>query len=372
MFMLNVPRLRQRPRQFARLVGLSVSQFDELLEAVRPLYEAHETTRLCARPRKRALGGGRNFALSLPDRLLATLLYYRLHLTGFVLECLFDVNESNLWRERTQRMQPVLLQVLPLPMQNHLLSCLEPKRGGGGGNGEGGTAGGGARKRIGTLTELLESYPELRDICIDGTEQKLPKPREGVARRQRYSGKSHAHTVKTQITSAKRLILHLMGNTPGNLADTQLLKASHVIRSIEAARSPDVAQIKRGERPAVAKEVHQERRARRVRLDRGYAGIAKTYGGTAKAPDDWGLQNTALLVSIKGGSRHKITALGKAWNRAMVSPLRMQVEQNIGHLKNWRVLSGVYRAEFFTHQETIALVAGLHNFRILGSLNWEK
>ena len=109
-----------------------------------------------------------------------------------------------------------------------------------------------------------------------------------------------------------------------------------------------------------------------MRLDRGYAGIAKTYGGTAKAPDDWGLQNTALLVSIKGGSRHKITALGKAWNRAMVSPLRMQVEQNIGHLKNWRVLSGVYRAEFSTHQETIALVAGLHNFRILGSLNWEK
>ena len=77
-----------------------------------------------------------------------------------------------------------------------------------------------------------------------------------------------------------------------------------------------------------------------------------------------------VLAAIKGGGQVKVTALGKAWNRVVVSPQRMQVEQNIGHLKNWRVLSGLFRAAPERHEDTFAVVAGLHNFRILGSLNW--
>ncbi len=120
----------------------------------------------------RAVGGCHPFALALPERVLAVVLFYRLHLTGHLLSCLFSLDESNLWGDRTQRLAPVLLQVLPVPAQDHLLSPLEQAK-------ETKDASSNAhadqkkapRKRIGTLQELLEAFPELRDVCADGTEQ---------------------------------------------------------------------------------------------------------------------------------------------------------------------------------------------------------
>ena len=103
-------------------------------------------------------------------------------------------------------------------------------------------------------------------------------------------------------------------------------------------------------------------------MDRGYSGLDKV--GQPEKSEYGSLPGVKVLAALKGSGAAKLTALGKAWNYAMISPLRMQVEQNIGHLKNWRVLSGLYRADWQKHQSTVAVVAGLHNFRILGSLNW--
>lgn len=352
--MLNVSKLRRRPRAFGRVVGLSVEEFDQLVAAVRVCYPEHQRTRLSQRTRQRALGGGRRLSLELEERLLSTLLYYRLHLTGLLLSCLFELDESNLWRERNQRMVPVLLEVLPTPMQDHLLCALEDKPKGSGSGG-----GGSQRKRIGTLKELLEAYPELRDVCVDATEQQVPKPRDKKAKKQFYSGKSHGHTVKTQVTTAGRLVLHLMGGCPGNVADRLVLKASGVLRAVGSAASPLKRKVLRGKRPQAGAPV----KARRVRLDRGYSGIEKEYGD---------VPGVKILAALKGTSRSKVTPLGRAWNQVMVSRQRIQVEQNIGHLKNWRVLSGCYRAQVRTHPQAVAVVAGLHNFTILGALTWNK
>ena len=254
--MMTVKKLQSRPSQFRRLVGLSVAEFNQLLEAVRPLYEIQEERRLSGRVRQRARGGGHPFSLALEERLLATLLYYRLHLTGFLLGCLFEVHESNLWRERYERMLPILLEVLPVPMQDHLLSSVEEassSAGSSGGSGSSGSSGGsggsgssggsgGSRKRIGTLKELLEAYPELRDLCIDGTEQEVPQPQNKRRKKHCYSDKSHCHTVKTQVTTAKRLVIHVIGNCAGSMADRQLLKASGVLRSISARVLTDQTQ----------------------------------------------------------------------------------------------------------------------------------
>ncbi len=268
--MLNVSRLRQRPREFARLVGLSVSEFDTLLEAVTGLYQEKEQVRLSRQTRVRAIGGGRRFALSLENRLLSTLLYFRLDLTNFLLGVLFEIDPSNLWRERNTRMMPVLQEVLPTPMQDHLLSALEKGSGSG-------------KKRVGTLRELLEAHPELRDLCVDGTEQQVQVPGERLRARQYYSGKSHCHTgkshchtVKTQVTTAKRLILHQMGNVPGSCADVSLLKASGVFHAIAQAQTPA-----RRRAHSEAQARRPQARVRRVRLDRGYSGV-EHQGSTAQ------------------------------------------------------------------------------------------
>jgi hypothetical protein len=44
--MLKVSRLRSRPRQFHRLVGLQLEEFDVLLEAVRLAYPQQQEARL--------------------------------------------------------------------------------------------------------------------------------------------------------------------------------------------------------------------------------------------------------------------------------------------------------------------------------------
>ena len=349
--MLSVSKLRNRPRHFSRLVGLSVSEFDTLLEAVEASYEPVQKQRLSRSNRVRGLGGGRHLGLSLEHRLLSTLLFYRLHVTGLLLSFLFDLDESNLWRERNWRMMPVLLEVLPTPMQNHLLSTLEKPKDNSKDNSKERP-----RKRIGSLQELLSTFPELRDICVDATEQEVPKPQNRQDKKFFYSGKAHCHTVKTQITSAGRLVLHVMGGTPGAVADRQVLKASGVIPALSQAPTALKTKVCQGKRPP-------RLTVRRVRLDRGYSGIEKEYPTYPRVQ---------ILAALKGTSRSKVTPLGKIWNQRMVSRGRIQVEQNIGHLKNWRVLSGIYRAAVSTHEPTVRLVAGLHNFTILGQLQWEK
>ena len=50
--------------------------FDLMYAAVEKKYDEAETARLSKRPRKRSIGAGRRFALSLRDRLLMLLFYY--------------------------------------------------------------------------------------------------------------------------------------------------------------------------------------------------------------------------------------------------------------------------------------------------------
>lgn len=338
--MLSVKKLRKRPRQFVRFTGLSVEQFDQLMADLEPVYRQCQTQRLNRAGRRRELGAGHPFRLPLADRLLATLLYLRLYLSGALLGYLFDLDESSLSRERNLRMLPALLEVLPVPMQDHLLWAVEQtdekqpeqgrkKRG----------------KRIGTLKELLETYPEFEEVWVDATEQEVPKPEEKQARKQRFSGKHKCHTLKTQVVTARtyqtshpsegatgrNVILHTFGGLPGSLHDHLLLRASGVVSQVPPERI--------------------------VRLDRGYEGVEKEY------PD-------ARLVKAKRARRnHPLNLLERYYNRA-INKLRMPVEHSLGQLKKFAVLSGIYRGPAKQYQGIFDCVAGLHNFRSLGHLSW--
>ncbi len=61
--------------------------------------------------------------------------------------------------------------------------------------------------------------------------------------------------------------------------------------------------------------------------------------------------------------------LEKVYNRAM-SKLRIPVEHAIGHLKKYRLLAGIYRGRMERYDESALVIAGLHNYRKLGRLNW--
>jgi hypothetical protein len=335
--MLTVHKLRRKPRHFFNFVGLTPEEFDQLLCAVQPVYEAAEHVRLCSRERQRAQGGGGIFTLKLPERLLSTLLYYRLSVTGGLLGYLFGLEESNLSRERNQRMRPVLLQVLPVPMRDHLLWALEKLK-----ESEeeskqepqepsSGPSRSRPKKRIGTLKELLTAHPEFEEVWLDATEQEVPKPHNKQERKRRYSGKQKCHTLKTQVLTTKNLVLHIMGGLPGRLHDHTLLRASGVL--------------------------HQLPEQTQVRLDRGYEGVEEEY------------PHASVHKPLRARRNAKLTALGRAYSQVQ-SRLRMPVEHLLGRLQKFKVLAGVYRGLAADHEDTFAVVAGLVNFRALGSLQW--
>ena len=334
--MLTVKKLRRKPKHFHNFTGLTPQQFDQLLAAVEPIYEQAEQERLENPNRLRARGAGRNFNLKLPERLLMSLMYFRLYVTQTLLGYLFDLDASNVNREINGRMLAVLSEVLPVPAQDEPLSDLllaareEADSSGGGG-------GGGKRKRkkgkkIGTLEELLEKHPEFKEIFIDGTEQELPKPKDKERRKELYSGKRKRHTAKMQVVSTRnRLVLHLARHVPGRVSDHLLLRATGVMRKIPEGVV--------------------------VRVDKGYEGIEEEY------------PNVRVRKPKKARRGHPLTVLEKILNRLM-STLRMPVEHVIGHLKKYRLLAGVYRGREERYDENALVIAGLHNYKELGGLSW--
>ncbi len=216
--MLGAERLRKRPRHFHNFSGLSVDQFDTLVAAVAEAQSEQQANNDLrqAKQRQRAPGGGRLPKLDLEDQVLVVLIYYRLYITQLLLGYLFDLDDSNVSR-LIRRLQPLLADVLPVPVQEEPLFSEASK----------------TNKRIGSLEELLQKHPEIQDVLIDATEQQVQKPKDRQKRKDNYSGKNKCHSLKTQATTSKGgLFLHLSRSVPGKVSDLHLLRASQVLRDL--------------------------------------------------------------------------------------------------------------------------------------------
>lgn len=322
--MLTVNKLRRKPKHFHNFTGLTPEHFDKLLLALEPLYERAEEERLLYPNRLRSRGAGHKFNLDLPERLLMSLMYFRLYVTQTLLGYLFDLDASNVNREINGRMLAVLPEVLPVPARDEPLSNLAA-------SGDGSKSKRG--KKISTLEDLLEKHPEFKEILIDATEQELPKPKDKGRRKELYSGKRKRHTAKMQVLSTrnKKLVLHLCRHVPGRVSDLVLLRATGVMSRIPKGVV--------------------------VRVDKGYEGLEEEY------------REVKVQKPKKARRGHPLTVLEKILNRAM-SALRIEVEHVIGHLKKFRLLAGIYRGREERYDESALVIAGLHNYRELGKLSW--
>lgn len=315
--MFTVKRLSRQPRNFQRFTGLKVEQFQEVMVALRPVYAKLQRERLKKPSRQRKAGGGRKFELGLEERLLLTLMYLRLYVSQTLLGYMFDLDDSNVSREINGRMMPSLKAVLPVPMQEELLTPRVQAQ---------------AKKRIGTLKELLEAHPEFKEILVDATEQEVAKPKAKLARKQRYSGKKKQHTLKSQVAVSNRLVLHLSKHVPGSVHDFSLLRATGIVYTVQAQQ-------------------------RKLRLDKGYEGVEDAY------PE-------ADIAKPKRAQRnHPLTPLEKLLNH-LLSSLRMPVEHTLAFLQKFSILAGVYRGPTHCYDDTFLVVAGLSNFRITNKLAW--
>jgi len=304
--MLTYAKLSKTPAKFQRFTGLSVEEFDQLAEEVEEIWKAAERKRLMSRTRQRVVGGGGQYKLkSFQEKLLVSLMYYRLYVTYELLSWMFGVHVSNLNR-LVHRLEPVLAKYLnpqpPTPL----------------------------KRRIRNWEEFQQAYPELTEVVIDGTEQVTQRPHGQKRQKPYYSNKRKRHTIKTQIVVTKNgRVISVSNSVPGGrVHDYSLLKRSRVIERLPS-------------------QITQ-------RVDLGYQGIETDY------------PNHTVVIPKQKPPKQELTKAQKRSNRKKAKR-RIVVEHTLAHMKQFQILSQTYRnrrgKNNRNYNRKIKIVAGLVNLR---------
>ena len=310
--MLNYKALSKKPSVFRNFSGLEVQEFDTLNLKISQKYPAHEQNRLQREDRKRAIGAGHPFNLSLTDRLLMLLVYYHLYLSSNLMAYLFNLSQTNVLKD-IRKLKPLVSEVLPLPRKEH-----------------------DKVKRLETVDEIEAMFPGFKAF-LDATEQEIPRPNNKQKRKTHYSGKKKRHAVKTQLTvNRDGLIIHKTAHAVGSTHDYTLYKHAH----------PDLPD------------------SVRLGLDLGYKGIEKDYPKL----------NCVLPIKRKNPGRGKrgmkgpeLSAEQKALNRELARE-RVIVEHTNSRVKKFHIWADEFRNRLKHYDKATDLVCGLVNFRITGTL----
>lgn len=162
------------------------------------------------------------------------------------------------------------------------------------------------------------SQEELENLIIDATEQQIERPKRKQAKY--YSGKKKRHTLKTEIrTTLKGRIVHVSNRSPGSVHDFTVYKDGPT--------------------------VHRDTRAF---VDSGYQGMDKLHQATE--------------LPYKKSRHHQLDKEEKEYN-AGLSRLRIKVENILGQIKVFRILSDRYRNKRKGYSLKFNIVAGIVNWK---------
>jgi DDE superfamily endonuclease/Helix-turn-helix of DDE superfamily endonuclease len=170
--------LAGKPKTLQSLTGLNPVEFSQLLEGFEVAWEESIADRAEQPQRQRAYGAGRKAELlSLEDKLLFILVYFRLYPTQVVQGYLFGLSQAQA-HEWVHRLGPLLNQALGY---EQCLPEREPSQ----------------------LERVLTQCPSL-EFLMDGTERGINRPKNKESQKEYYSGKKKTHTVKNNIITDMR------------------------------------------------------------------------------------------------------------------------------------------------------------------------
>lgn len=177
--LLSYLSLSQKPRIFRQLTGLSLNEFDGIVEKSDKAIKQAFTH--LGRPRKLA---------SSQDKVLLLMIYYRTYVTHEFLGYFVELNNSNVSR-LFKRLESIIAKKMAI-------------------------------KKDRTLTE-----DKVTSLLIDATEQSIQRPSKKKARKHYYSGKKkrHTHKVEIIIDNAGR-ITSVSKSRPGRDHDFRLRQES--------------------------------------------------------------------------------------------------------------------------------------------------
>lgn len=207
--MLNLERILKQERFLRATTGLNRKAFEALLVS---FAQAYEQSRIKPElKRKRAVGGGRKATLgSSREKLFYILLYCKCYPTFDLLGVLFGFDRSCAW-DWVHGLLPVLEQTLGYKQAL-------PER------------------KLRSLEEFLERFPEVGEVILDGTERPVQRSKNSEQQKEHYSGKKKRHTRKhiTGSTRKKRVIL-LSQAKGGRVHDKRQLEESGLVEYIPDA-----------------------------------------------------------------------------------------------------------------------------------------
>lgn len=316
-------KLARRPKLFLSVTGVPLHTFQELLPQFEQAFLTLEAERKAktvrtSADRQRAAGAGHPFNNDLANRALMLLVYYRLYLTQDFMTFLFKAANKSVICRNIQQMRAVIEAVLPTPERAlkriFSLAKAEHER---------------RKKRIGSIEEFREAYPELTFI-IDGVEQPKRKPKDKPKRKSDYSGKKKRHTRKQLITGTPSgIIVDQSPSVGGRTHDFQALKDDHARRG-------------------VFKEFAALRAS--VYGDSGFQGLA-----------EMGLPVEVRLIE-RARRNHPLSREQKQLNR-LRSSTRVKIEHTISRRKKYRIASETYRNRDEDYDRAMDIVGGLVNLR---------
>jgi IS5 family transposase len=301
--MISHQGLVRKPRVFKSITGLGIDEFEQLYQKLAPVWMEQEHHRLDRPGRKRAIGGGRKYSLSLKDRLVMVTCWLRLYLNTEAMGFFFGVDKSTVSRNCRR-----LLKVLRT-LGEETLGWPEPPR----------------RGQGKSVEQALREYPDLLTI-IDTTEQRVQRPGDDDDQRRHYSGKKKAHTRKTAIVvNEQGRIRAVSHSTPGSKHDLK-----HVVES------------------QVIDEIPQEVT---VIGDTAFDGLHNYY------------PQRSVGTPHKARRNHPLTADQKLANRELSSQ-RIVVENTLSHMKHFKVLAERFRHTTELYDDAFRAVVGIINDRI--------
>jgi hypothetical protein len=151
--LLNYKWLSKKPFLFRSITGLEVPEFDSFCTQANAKYRDYEAKRLDRPNRKHKVGAGYPFKLSLQDRLLMLMVYYRLYITSTLTGVLFDLDQSNVLKD-IHKLEPLVKEIQPLPQKLHDKA-----------------------KRLQSIKEIEAMFPEFKAFT-DATKQEIPRPKK--------------------------------------------------------------------------------------------------------------------------------------------------------------------------------------------------
>jgi hypothetical protein len=171
--MLSYNTLKDRPRDFLAVTGLTLAEFQQLLPAFQDAYAQRyplDLTRTGTPRQRRAGGGAKGVLPRCEDNLLFILVYQKTHPLQTLHALQFDLSQpqANYW---IHQLRPVL---------QHAVTALghAPER---------------EASRLAISPLALEGAPA---TAIDGTERRRQRPTDAQRQKEHYSGKQKTHTDK--------------------------------------------------------------------------------------------------------------------------------------------------------------------------------